>query len=62
MGNLFFNQIKIIVSTRVQYSKEDFNYETYLPKAISDQKLVKEVFFTKNGKNLVAEYFKFHKV
>ena len=61
MGNLFYNQIKIIVSTRVIYSKEDFNYETYLPKALSDSKLVKDVFFTKNGKNLVAEYFKYHK-
>ncbi len=33
----------------------------YLPKALSDSKLVKDVFFTKNGKNLVAEYFKYHK-
>lgn len=62
IANLFYNQIKIIVNTRVQYSREDFNYETYLPKALSDQKLVKEVFFTKSGKNLVAQYFKYQKV
>jgi hypothetical protein len=62
MGNLLYNQIKIIINTRVNYSRDDFNYETYLPKAISDQKLVKGVFFTFNGKNLVAEYFKYQKI
>jgi hypothetical protein len=62
MGNLLYNQIKIIINTRVNYSRDNFNYETYLPKAISDQKLVKGVFFTLNGKNLVGEYFRYHKV
>ena len=62
MGNLLYNQIKIIINTRVNYSRDDFNYETYLPKAISDQKLVKGVFFSLSGKNLVGEYFKYHKV
>jgi hypothetical protein len=60
ISNLFYNQLKIIVNTRVNYAKEEFNYETYLPKAISDNKLLVTTFFNKSGKHLVAEYFKFH--
>jgi hypothetical protein len=45
----------------VQYSREDFNFETYLSFAMHDERLVRNAFFCKSGKQLVAEYFKFQK-
>ena len=59
LSNLWFNQIKILVNTRVQYSREDFNFESYLSFAMHDERLVRNAFFCKSGKQLVAEYFKF---
>lgn len=60
MTNVLFNQIRIIVRTRVNYSKEDFNFETYLSEAMVDDRLIRNAVFCMSGKFLLAEYFKFH--
>lgn len=61
LSNLLHNQIKIIVNTRVQYSKEDFQFESYLSLAMHDDRLVRNAVFCKSGKFLVADYFRFQK-
>ena len=55
-----YNHIKIIVRERVIYSRELFNFETYMGKAQYDGKLLKKAVFIKSGKDILAEYFKFH--
>lgn len=59
MMNVLFNQIKILIRQRVTYSREDFNFEEYLSKAMSDDRLVRSTLFHRSGKQLIAEFFKF---
>ncbi|CDW79194.1 UNKNOWN [Stylonychia lemnae] len=60
LANIMNNQIKILIRQRVVYSKELFNFESYLSLAMNDKKLVRETIFIKNGKTLMKEYFTFH--
>ena len=48
--NILFNHIKVIICKRVVYSKEDFNFETYVSQAMHDDRLVRNAIFLKSGK------------
>ena len=64
LANVFWNQIKILIRTRVQYDKELFNYEEYRKTGMMDNRLLKNTLFmasSKGCKVLVAEYFKFQR-
>ena len=63
LGNVFWNQIAILVRTRVVYDRELFNFEEYRQRGMTDNRLVKNTLFLascKGGKNMVMEFFKFH--
>ena len=47
--------------TRVIYDKELFNYEEYQSRGLNDERLLSKVFFLRNGKALMADYWKFQK-
>ncbi len=57
--NVFLNQIRILVNQRVVYSREEFNYESYMSVAMHDNRLLRSVLFCKSGRHLLSEYFKF---
>lgn len=64
LANVFWNQIKILIRTRVHYDRELFNYEEYRKTGMMDNRLLKNILFmasSKGCKVLVAEYFKFQK-
>lgn len=56
LANIFRNQLKIIVSTRVIYDKELFNYEQYNSRGLGDDRLLKHMLFLRDGKKIVSEY------
>lgn len=63
LGNIFWNQISILVRSRVTYDRDMFNYEEYRQRGMTDNRLVKNTFFMpagKGAKNMVVEFFKFH--
>ena len=63
LANIWWNQIKILIRTRVEYDRELFNYEEYRKKGMNDQRLIKNTLFMpsqpKGCKTLVGEFFKF---
>ena len=64
LANLLWNHIKILIRQRVNYDKDLFNFEEYRQKGLNDGRLIKNMLFmisSKGCKNLVAEYFRFHK-
>lgn len=48
--NISYNQIKILIQTRVQYSKDLFNYEHYMSHSMHDERLVTSTLFCRSGK------------
>jgi len=63
LAKIWWNQIKILIRTRVVYDRELFNYEEYRKKGMNDQRLIKNTMFMpsqpKGCKTLVGEFFKF---
>ena len=68
--HVLFSQFKKLVSTRVVYDREQFNYEEYSSKCMSDGRLLTRTLFASTdnlpnrmapGKYLMSEFFKFHK-
>ena len=45
LANIWWNQIKILIRTRVQYDRDLFNYEEYRKKGMNDQRLIKNTLF-----------------
>eukprot|EP00347_Sterkiella_histriomuscorum_P007334 403349349 len=56
---VFYNQIRILVRQRVNYSREIFNFESYCSIGLSDDRLLRNMLFMKNGKKVIGEFFKF---
>lgn len=59
LANVFLNQIRLLIHSRVTYDKEQFNFEAYQSKGLSDDRLVSKVVFMQNGKHLMKEYYTF---
>ena len=62
LANVFWNQIRLLVKTRVVYDRDLFNYEQYRQQGMCDSRLLKNTLLitrSKASKSLVGEYFKF---
>ena len=68
LSHVLFSQIKQIVTTRIVYDREIFNYEEYTSKCLSDDRLLSRCLFASTtnlnnkmapGKYLMGEFFKF---
>lgn len=63
LTNIFWNQIKLLIRSRVVFDRDLFNYEEYRQRGMTDNRLVKLTLFqptSKGAKVLVSEFFKFH--
>ena len=65
LANVFWNYLRLIVKTRVEYDMETFKYEEYRQRGQSDKRLLKNAIFQSSkkcgAKLLVADFYKFQK-
>lgn len=64
--HVFYNQVKMLIQSRVVYDRELFNFEDYTCRCLSDGRLISKLFFADAqhvkmacGKYLMSEFFKF---
>jgi len=60
-ATVFLSQIKQLITERVIYDRELFNYEEYRSRGMNDDRLIWKTLFCKSGKTLMGEFFKFQK-
>ena len=68
LGQVLFCWLKRLVSTRVTYDRDLFNFEEYSSKCLSDNRLISHTLYATTtslpnkiapGKHLMGEFFRF---